>query len=705
MASALTAEQINSINNASEEDIIETLTAHQGRNNAISKEVVILANQRLDQIAENKGVRTSGDSTNPVIKFATDLATAANQGITFGFGDELTGLLGAVGTMGSDTPFSQRYAQFRDASRQDLANMNPVLRTGAEFAGGMLTGGGAAKAGGMLLGQANKQIPQVARGQFEKIAPTQLAPQTRQQALVTGGGAGVVAGAGGSEAPIMSERFGQDMAVGGLLGSGLGGAVFTTPEQRSAIAMQARSLLTPSNPQERARRVVRKRIAEDTTPVETMANRVGSMQAGTMMDVSPSARALGEDIVTEGGRPGQRLTDFVQDRLGRSLRRVNRTLSNIVGNPKAYYQSREKLEDQMAKDAAPLYDEYRKMGITVTPQLKNILDRIKLYRGGILQKARSNAYAAGDLEVPQSMSKVDADADDAKELPPIDATVLDYAKRRMDDLIAGFIKNERGDEARSLGILRKDLIDEIDKQTDNAYKAARDAYAGPAANKAALEAGRKFMRLDSEEVEFVLRDFETDMEREMFRLGAARAISDKIGKRTTTQSVAKDLRAPVFKERLKELFPNQPGAYDRLVKVFDDEDEMFQTFSSLMTNSRTARRQAGQDRLSRQIAEAAGESLLTGDAGLTRRILQRIGQRAGLSAQQRFARLSDEVKNQIATILTSGSPAQQAEVLRTLQNPSAVRLQPSMFPGLLNNQGAMPAAAGIQGGLLFSDDQ
>ena len=685
---------------ASVEELLATKEKYASDSTERGKSIVAY----IDAI-NNKTTTTSGNSTNPVVKFATDLATAANQGITFGFGDELTGLLGAVGTMGSDAPFSERYSQYRDASRQDLANMNPVVRTGAEFAGGMLTGGGAAKAGGMLLGQANKQIPQAARGQFEKIAPTQLAPQTRKQALVTGGGAGVVAGAGGSEAPIMSERFGQDMAVGGLLGSGFGGMAFTTPEKRSEIAMRVKSLLTPSSPQEKARNVIRKRVKEDTTPVETMANRLDAMRGGTMMDVSPSVRALGEDIVTEGGKPGQRLTDFVQGRLGRSLRRVNQTLSDIVGNPKAYYQSREKLEDQMAKDAAPLYDEYRKMGITVTPQLKNILNRIKAYRGGILQKARANAYAAGDLEVPESMSKVDADSDLAKELPPIDTTVLDYAKRRMDDLIGRFIANGTTDEARALGILRKDLIDEIDKQTDNAYKAARDAYAGPAANKAALEAGRKFMRLDSEEVEFVLRDFETDMEREMFRLGAARAISDKIGKRTTTQSVAKDLRAPVFKQRLQELFPNQPKAYERLVKDFDDEDEMFQTFSSLMTNSRTARRQAGQDRMSRQIAEAAGETMITGDAGLPRRILQYIGKEAGLTAQQRFAKMSDSVKNEIVNIIMNGSPSQRAEVLRNLQTPNALMVQPQMFPGLLNNQGAMPASAGIQGGLLFSDDQ
>ena len=196
MASTLTAEQINSINNASEEDIIETLTAHQGRNNAVSKEVVILANQRLDQIAENKGVRTSGDSTNPVGKFATDLATAVNQGITFGFGDELTGLLGAVGTMGSDTPFSQRYAQFRDASRQDLANMNPVAKIGAELAGGMLTGGTGATVGRQLLGR----VPAVKTGDTgvdaavrarlieadRRVAPPLLSPTTIPPLIMAG---------------------------------------------------------------------------------------------------------------------------------------------------------------------------------------------------------------------------------------------------------------------------------------------------------------------------------------------------------------------------------------------------------------------------------------------------------------------------------------------------------------------------------------
>jgi len=706
MAQSLTQEELDIINNANKADILATLSAEQGKINSKARQIVEAANKRLNVLNEQE----KASKPNPVVKFATDLATAANQGITFGFGDELTGLLGAVGTMGSDAPFSERYSQYRDASRQDLANMNPVVRGGAEFAGGMLTGGTGATVGRQLLGR----VPAVKTGDTgvdaavraklieadRRVAPPLLSPTTIPEAATAGAGAGIVAGLGGSEAPILSERTGQDMAVGGLLGGPLG-ALTLSPSIREAATTQLQSMINRT-PQEKARSVIRRRVKDDVAPVETMANRLGAMRGGTMMDVSPSVRALGEDIVTEGGRPGQRLTEFVETRLSDSLRRVNETLSEIVGNPKAYYQNQRKFEQQMKEDSAPLYEEFRRQPITMNENLEDVIERVKLVRGNLIKEARSNAIAAKDAPIVKPRPNRDADADDVEDIPlDLDANMLDYIKQEMDDQIAGLIARDKGNKARALQILRNDLVDEVDKQTNNIYAKAREAYATPASNKAALEAGKKFMRLDGEEIEFILEDFATDMERDMFRLGAARAISQKIGARTTTQSVAKDLRAPLFKERLKELFPNQPGAYERLVKDFDDEDEMFQTFSRLITNSRTTPRAAGRERLSQQIAEAAGESAITGNfTEAVRKSSQFIGRVLGMTAQQRFARLSDEVKNEMATIILEGSPQQRAQVLRTLQNPNLLTIQPSATTGLLTNPGSLPIAAGIQGGLL-----
>ena len=109
-----------------------------------------------------------------LLQRAGDVATAINQGITFGFGDEITGLLGALGSVGSEESFGDRYRGFRDASRQSLRELNPVARTGLEMAGGLMSGSGIGQAGRQLLGQANRALPQTVQPLAPKVAPRML---------------------------------------------------------------------------------------------------------------------------------------------------------------------------------------------------------------------------------------------------------------------------------------------------------------------------------------------------------------------------------------------------------------------------------------------------------------------------------------------------------------------------------------------------
>jgi len=223
---------------------------------------------------------------------------------------------------------------------------------------------------------------------------------------------------------------------------------------------------------------------------------------------------------------------------------------------------------------------------------------------------------------------------------------------------------------------------------------------------AALEAGRKFMRQDPEEIQFAMRDFETEAEREMFRLGAARAISDRIGNRAVTQRVGKELAAPKFVARINELFPNQPDANEKLIKAFNDEDDMFDTFVQLIQNSRTARRTAGADRMGNQLAEAAGEGLLTGQAmTLPMRMLSLFGRDLGAKGRAKFMRQNDQTKMAISDILLNGTPGERERMILTLNSDIPINLQGSARPGLLGlNRASVPTAAGIQGGLLVGEN-
>ena len=640
-----------------------------------------------------------------LLQRAGDVATAINQGITFGFGDEITGLLGALGSVGSEESFGDRYRGFRDASRQSLRELNPVARTGLEMAGGLMSGSGIGQAGRQLLGQANRALPQTVQPLAPKVAPRMLEPVTRTEAAATGAGAGGIAGLGASERPLTDPEIGTDVIFGAGTGGAFGAGTFINPTTREAIAMRARGLLGDTPQQEfprRARRFVDRALSDEGLTREQAASRLASMPPGAnVMDVGAMGgplKSAGEQVMVEGGPAAARMERSMRSRLQDASARIDDMLSTLMGNPKSFFATKDQLDQKMKADSAPIYERYRAMTINLTPELEDIIRRIEASKPGqsnILERGRRLGYARGTLDVPGKGDE-----------PIIDATVLDQAKKRLDQIIEKAIKDGDGDEAGSFKQLNDELKAELDRQTDGVYKAAREAFQGPAAMNAALEAGRKFMRQDPEEIQFTMRDFETETERTMFRLGAARAISDRIGNRAVTQRVGKELAAPKFVARINELFPNQPDANEKLIKAFNDEDDMFDTFVQLIQNSRTARRTAGADRMGNQLAEAAGEGLLTGQAmTLPMRMLSLFGRDLGAKGRAKFMRQNDQTKMAISDILLNGTPGERERMILTLNSDIPINLQGSARPGLLGlNRASVPTAAGIQGGLLVGEN-
>lgn len=130
------------------------------------------------------------EKVNPLV----GMARSANQGLTFGFGDELSAAMGAGMDKLNGQPFGESYSARvqaeRDADRQFKAD-HPVLGYGSEIAGGMMTG---------------KAIPQLA-----KIG-----------AVKAGALAGAAYGAGVSEGGLPERATGA--GVGAVVGSIPGGA-------------------------------------------------------------------------------------------------------------------------------------------------------------------------------------------------------------------------------------------------------------------------------------------------------------------------------------------------------------------------------------------------------------------------------------------------------------------------------------------------
>lgn len=131
------------------------------------------------------------------------LASSALQGLSFGFGDELAGALGAVpAALTTGTSIPEAYRGIRDIAREErkeFEGANPNVALASEVGGGLLGGTGLIKAGMAI-------------------------PKTIGGAVKQAGLLGGVYGAGTSEQETVPELLG-DVAKGAVLGGVTGGAL------------------------------------------------------------------------------------------------------------------------------------------------------------------------------------------------------------------------------------------------------------------------------------------------------------------------------------------------------------------------------------------------------------------------------------------------------------------------------------------------
>lgn len=175
----------------------------------------------LAREAKGKAAPPAADASAPAAPKqgkASGILDSFTQGVTMGFGDELTGLESAVlgktpegGWFDYSKPFGERYdaAVAAERGQQDrFAEEAPVTATAAEIAGALATGTGAARAGLTLAG----------RG-----APTLLGAAGRGAA--EGAAYGGLYGAGEADEGSRWRGAAQGGVMGGLTGGVLSGTL------------------------------------------------------------------------------------------------------------------------------------------------------------------------------------------------------------------------------------------------------------------------------------------------------------------------------------------------------------------------------------------------------------------------------------------------------------------------------------------------
>jgi len=238
--------------------------------------------------------------------------------------------------------------------------------------------------------------------------------------------------------------------------------------------------------------------------------------------------------------------------------------------------------------------------------------------------------------------------------PNYTTETLDYTKRGMDDILEANRNQITGklnlDEmGRSQNEVLRALIGEMDARNP-AYGAARQAYAGPAAERQALYNGRAAVTENPDLVAIQAAN-QTPERLAMMQLGARDRIMQGAEALSNSTNPYRILNTPAMERRLGALYPDKNNEIARLLLQRDLENQMAGTANRIVGNSATAERLSADqmfsdDSLLRPIVEGAIETAVSGAPYMTtmRRMGgQRITDALKFGAGSRAARTADEV--------------------------------------------------------------
>lgn len=408
-------------------------------------------------------------------------------------------------------------------------------------------------------------------------------------ALATGAAFGGLAGAGSGET---AEERARNMLLGAGFGATTAGLLDRTPGTLAAVfrgvrnsplgrgiqrlASGQRRNLTGA--QRRAVSELRRAFRDDGIDAQTARERLRQLAESdfenpALLDIAPEGgnverviRAAG----TRGGEAGQGLVSNKNDVVSRQAERVGNILARRLSPDENFQRTFQEAMRSRAARAAPLYDEFRgseplpvgalaDRGFTEAPAFQRAAREAIEQAGNELDandaRLLRRALRGGDL------SSVEPDTT----IPP---AALDRIKRRLDAQIGVARRQGDMDAARQVSQLKRSFTDFLDERYP-VYAEARQTFAGDTELINALQAGRQAMRGDVEELESLVGAM-SESEREMFRMGLVRAVSE---------------RAERVQEGSRALFNGLIRREDvrRRLRLAFDSDESFETFVNALS--------------------------------------------------------------------------------------------------------------------------
>lgn len=593
------------------------------------------------------------------------------QGLAMGWGDELEA---KIRTMSGDETYEEELAMIAN-SYDPYAEENPGTAIGGEIAGSFLPTV-AAYAAAPFTGGATAPL---AIANTARIAA--LANKARQvfnnpmgRSMITGATSGTVSGAGTADEGNRGYGALQGLTFGLGLGTVLpiltrgGGAVLRAigdKMRKSGVRVEEGAL----------RRIYEAVSRNGGTPEDVaeqfmrdqelgVPSRMGNYNSATVnqMDTLASTEAAGDMI--EAG-----LIDIQQD----ASERVVRQTDKVLGGDN-YYDMADELTQNLRTKAKGLYDEAYEFGSVDDQKILNLLENNPRFKQAYEQAKRiakneqdADILAGGDGKAYELIPyEIAMEGDKAVGALLPDVRTLDYVKRGLDDIIRrGFDGVGLAPaEAAALRKLRNGFVDTLDEVTEvdgvSAYKTARKMYAGEIEVIDALELGKtKFKSMAPEEITKKFKDMSA-AEGEAFIIGVNRHLTDLVNNPSNSANYAQRIiGSKNTRLKLQAMFPDLDDAGMALYEAaLLREAQLFKEIGGTLTNSRTAKRLAGQKDLEStdSVLDAVALGVGTLDTSLTTMVANLL----------KGSTSSADMKRRMAEMLMSDNPEQVAAVVDSL---------------------------------------
>lgn len=496
--------------------------------------------------------------------------------------------------------------------------------------------------------------------------------------IAQGAKAGAVYGAGyglGGSDETSVGGLAADVGQEALRGAGFGAGIGTAFEAGRGLINGGRALVRGAqslaqSPQQRAAQAVTKSLAEDDVTVAQAMRRAGrkpspnSPQMGLVDVAGQNTLGLARAVSAQPGEARTIMNRFLQPRDRTASLRVGAEVGDAIGDAGTYAQRLNGLMGKRAQDAEVAYGAaFQQAKPLDTRGLIVELDtEIARSKGGIkdgLSKFRNLLVREEKVPVPNVGMEPKFIT---REVPETDLEVLHQVKIAADDLLArNPIKESSLDKTAKyrVGQYYQKLMG-IMAPEGSAYGAAKAQFAQQSQLMDALKAGDELFSFKQyDELADAVAGMSTS-ERELFRIGASRAIKERLSTASDSRDVVKLVSgSKALRRALRLAFPDS-ASYRKFTTNLLMEAKAKGTKRYIKDISQTAVVQAEREAASDfgEFVGTATDLATANGTGLVQRAASAIGQQL---------RLTPEVATEVARILTAKDPQTYAILLQNAQ--------------------------------------